>query len=204
MKVFDNYNEYGTELTEINIKKCIKYVTHAWNSVTQTTIENCWLKADILPKDDETENENEINIDDHDDHADTQIYLAHIKELEEVQELIDKLDLETPFDADEFVQCDRTEITTEMISDEEILKAVLPNNQEKEIEEIPLPSITHNEAIESYDKIILYLKQQKDNFNMKKKELKFVKKLKKEALKQHFISARQVNLDSLINNGWVV
>src|SRR5438046_2208198 len=108
------------------------------DSITQTTIENCWLKADILPKDDETEDENEINIDDHDDRADTQIYLAHIKELEEVQELIDKLDLETPFDADEFVQCDRTEITTEMISDEEILKAVLPSAQKvfKKIPEI--------------------------------------------------------------------
>jgi len=141
------------------------------------------LKADILPKDDETEDENEININDHDDRADTQIYLAHIKELEEVQKLIDKLNLENPFDADEFILCDRTEITTEMISDEEILKAVLPNNQEKETEEIPLPSISHNEAIESYDKIILYLEQQEDNFNMKKEELKFVKKLKKEALK---------------------
>ena len=31
---------------------------------------------------------------------------------------------------------------------------------------------------------------------MKKEELKSVKKLKKEALKQQFISARQTNLDS--------
>ncbi|PKY55805.1 hypothetical protein RhiirA4_475539 [Rhizophagus irregularis] len=56
---------------------------------------------------------------------------------------------------------------------------VIPNNQEKEIEESldPLPLIsTHSEAIEYYDK------------------------LKKEALKQHFISARQINLDSFINS----
>ncbi len=35
---------------------------------------------------------------------------------------------------------------------------------------------------------------------MKKEELKFVKKLKKEALKQCFIFARQVNLNSFINS----
>ncbi|PKY14153.1 hypothetical protein RhiirB3_426095 [Rhizophagus irregularis] len=42
-----------------------------------------------------------------------------------------------------------------MISNEEILKVVLPNNHEQEVEELnsdPLPSITHSEAIEHYDK----------------------------------------------------
>jgi len=63
----------------------------------------------------------------------------------------------------------------------------------------PLPPVTHSEAIESYDKVILYLEQQEDSFDMKKEELKFVKKLKKEALKQRFISAKQINIDSFIN-----
>jgi hypothetical protein len=126
----------------------------------------------------------------------------HTKELEEVQDLIDKLNLENPLNADEFIQYDNFGLTAEMISDEEILKAILPNNQEKEVEELdtdPLPSITHNQAIEHYDKIILYLEQQEDDYNKKKEELKFVKNLKKEALKQNFISARQTNLDSFIN-----
>ncbi len=35
---------------------------------------------------------------------------------------------------------------------------------------------------------------------LKKKELKFIKKLKKEALKQYFIFTRQVNLNSFINS----
>ena len=89
-----------------------------------------------------------------------------------------------------------------MISNEEILKVVLPNNHEKEIEEPdsnPLPSITHDKAIEHYDKVILYLEQQEDKFDMKREELRFIKKLKKEALKQRFISARQTNLDNFIN-----
>ena len=138
-----------------------------------------------------------------DSEAEEQIYLTHMKELDEIQELIDKLDLENPFTAKEYVQYDDSDIVTDMISNEEILKVVLPNNdnQEKEIEEEldPLPLITHSEAIKFYDNVILYLEQQERTFNIKKEELKFVKKLKKEALKQQFISARQTNLDSFIN-----
>ena len=89
-----------------------------------------------------------------------------------------------------------------MVSDEEILKAVLPNDQEKEeeIEEIPLPTITHTEAVESYDKVLLYLQQKEENFDSKKNDIKIIKKLKKEALKDQFISARQVNLNDFVNS----
>jgi hypothetical protein len=44
--------------------------------------------------------------------------------LEEVQVLINKLDFKDPFIAEEFVLYDDFEVTTEMISVEEILKAV--------------------------------------------------------------------------------
>ncbi|PKC65533.1 hypothetical protein RhiirA1_460916 [Rhizophagus irregularis] len=43
----------------------------------------------------------------------------------DLQDLIDKLDLENPLAADEFVQYDNSELTAEMIPVEEILKAVL-------------------------------------------------------------------------------
>lgn len=119
--------------------------------------------------------------------------------MEEVQVLIDQFDFDNPFTAEEFVEYDESEITAEMISDEEILKAVLPNDQEKEEdEEVPLPSISYNEAIESYDKIILYLEQQENDFDVKKEDLKYIKKLRKDALKLRFISARQINLDKFI------
>jgi hypothetical protein len=122
--------------------------------------------------------------------------------MEEVQVLIDKFDFDDPFTAEEFVEYDQSEITTEMMSNEEILEAVLPpNDQEKEMgeEEEPLPTITYNEAIEAYDKVILYLEQQENDFDAKKEDLKYIKKLRKEAQKRHFISARQVNLDKFIN-----
>ena len=153
VKKFDNYNEYGVEPTEINIKKYIKYTARAWENVTQTTINNCWLKADILPKNED--GETDVNFE-----AEQQIYLTHMKELDEIQELIDKLDLENPFTAEEYIQYDDFEVTTDMISDKEIIKAVLFNNdnQEKKVEELdPVPIITHSEVVESYDKIILYL-----------------------------------------------
>jgi len=192
VKTFDNFNEYGTEPVEINIKKCIKYVARAWDSVTDITINNCWKKANIMPTYNEEDNdENEILME-----------LARIKELEEVQVLIDQLNPENPFTAEEFVDYDNSEGTTEMVSDEEILKAVLPNDQEKEeeIEEIPLPTITHTEAVESYDKVLLYLQQKEENFDSKKNDIKIIKKLKKEALKDRFISARQVNLNDFVNS----
>ncbi|CAB5183798.1 unnamed protein product [Rhizophagus irregularis] len=118
------------------------------------------------------------------------VYNAHTKELDEIQELIDKLNIENPFITEEYIQYDDSEVITDMIFNEEILKVVFSNNnnhQEKGTEDSdPLPSITHNEAINYYDKVILYLKQQENIFSSKNKELKYVKKLKKEALKQHF------------------
>ena len=70
------------------ILKCIKYAARAWNNVTNTTIENCWVKADILP------NYNDEGMNDREDCkncADIQLEFKRLKELEEVQVLIDKL-----------------------------------------------------------------------------------------------------------------
>ena len=53
MKAFDKYHDYGIESVKMSIKKCIKYVACAWDNVTNVTIENCWIKANILPNDDE-------------------------------------------------------------------------------------------------------------------------------------------------------
>src|SRR5687768_1670136 len=65
-----------------------------------------WLKADILPTYSEgSDDENEIIMGDREnreDNADILIELARLKELEEVQVLIDKLDIENPFTAEEF------------------------------------------------------------------------------------------------------
>ena len=79
--------------------------------------------------------------------------------MEEVQVLIDKLDFDNPFSTEEFVKYDKSEITDEMISDEEILKAVLPDQEDKREEDSLSLIITSREVIEAYNKVILYLKQ---------------------------------------------
>ncbi|EXX59428.1 hypothetical protein RIR_jg37417.t1 [Rhizophagus irregularis DAOM 181602=DAOM 197198] len=77
---------------------------------------------------------------------------------------------------------------------------IQPNNPEKEeIEEEPLPTITHNEVIECYDKVILYLQCQENNYGSNDKEIKFIKKFKKEALREYFCSTKQINLDNFVN-----
>jgi hypothetical protein len=203
VKALDKYNEYGIEPVEIDIKKCIKYVAHAWNNVTESTIKNCWRKTGILPKTNDN-TADEINLDDTTVEMNMdEIIVDNTNELNEVQALIDKLNLGNSLNADEFIDYDNTVITTEIRTNDEILAAVLPNN-ENEIEDDsnPLPIITHNEAIESYDKIILYLEQQEENFDTKKDEIKYVKKLKKEAIRYHFFSMRQSNLDSFIEDDY--
>ncbi len=148
------------------------------------------------PSDDDESVERE----DRENNADILLELERLRELEEVQVLINKLDFEDPFTAEEFVLYDDSEKTTEMISDEEILKAIQPNNQEKEeIEEEPLPTITHNEVIECYDKVILYLQRQEKNFGSNDEDIKVIRKLKKEALRERFSSTKQINLNNFVN-----
>ena len=200
VKAFDNFTEHGTELDEIDVKKCIKYVARAWDNITNATIKNCWLKAGIMPEYGEPSDDESVDREDQENQADIQLELERLRELEEVQVLIDKLNFEEPFTAKEFVLYDESEITTDMVSDEEILKAVQLNNQEKEeVEEEPLPTITHNEVIECYDKVILYLQHQEKNYHSNNEDIKFIKKLKKEALKERFYSTRQINLDNFVN-----
>jgi hypothetical protein len=201
VKVFDNFNEYGTTPDEIDVKKCIKYVVRAWDNVTNVTIKNCWIKAGIMPEHGEPGDDESVDHrENQENHADIQLELERLRELEEVQVLIDKLNFDEPFTAKEFVLYDESETTTEMISDEEILKAVQPNNKEKEeVEEEPLPTITHNEVIECYDKVLLYLQHQEKNYHSNNEDIKFIKKLKKEALKERFNSTRQINLDTFVN-----
>ena len=95
---------------------------HAWNNVTSTTIKNCWQKADILPTYGEgSDDENDFVEEDHENHEDNVdilLELERLKEMEEVQVLIDKFYFDNPFTAEEFVEYDKSEITTKMMSNE--------------------------------------------------------------------------------------
>jgi hypothetical protein len=47
----------------------------------------------------------------------------------------------------------------EIISNKEIIKAIYPETDDVKTMDILLPKITHDEVIESYDKVIVYLEQ---------------------------------------------
>ena len=143
--------------------------------------------------------EDKIDVEDRKNH-DILLELERLKEVEEVQVLINKFDFDEVFTAKEFIEYDESEPTNEMISDEKILNGILLNEKEKDEDEDEnsLPIISHNEAIKSYDKVILYLEQCEEDYNIKNDELKFIKRLRKESLKQQFITARQTNLDDFI------
>jgi hypothetical protein len=129
-----------------------------------------------------------------------QFELDRLREVEEVQVLINKLDFKDPFTAKEFIDYDdESELPNEMISDEEIIRGILPNETEKEENENPLPIVSHNDAIESYDKIISYLEQHEEDFSTGSDEIKLIKRLRKEALKKQFIVAQQTNLDDFVS-----
>jgi len=109
-----------------------------------------------LPNNDD-ENYANTKLENH--NANIELEIQRLKELEEVQVLIDKLSFEDPLNADKFIQYNKSEIAYEMISNKKIIKAIHSNNQEnqeKEIE-ISLPQITYDKVIESYNKVILYL-----------------------------------------------
>ncbi|RIA98407.1 hypothetical protein C1645_812827 [Glomus cerebriforme] len=109
----------------------------------------------ILPKNKDDEIDMDFNVE-------KEVYNAHAKELDVIQELIDKLNIKNPFTAEEYIQYNNFEITTNIISNKDILKVVFPNNdnnQKKKVEDLDLLlPITHNEVINYYDKIIFYLK----------------------------------------------
>jgi hypothetical protein len=61
IKAFDNNQETGQPISDITIKKAIKYVAKAWDLVQPETIVNCWKKTDILPPN--TDDDESLDID---------------------------------------------------------------------------------------------------------------------------------------------
>ena len=72
-----------------------------WDNIISKIIENCWVKTDILPKEDE--NKNEIDMNDSNNYADIQIHITHIKKLYEVQVLINQFNFKNPYSTNKFV-----------------------------------------------------------------------------------------------------
>ncbi|GBC39777.2 tigger transposable element-derived protein 6-like [Rhizophagus irregularis DAOM 181602=DAOM 197198] len=114
----------NTTLTNIVIKYFPLNITSHLQFCDQEIINSFKVRTGIIPEYDKPSNDKNVNCEAYENNIDIQLELKCLKELKEVQVLINKLDFKDSFTAEEFVLYDDFEVTTEMISDDEILKAV--------------------------------------------------------------------------------
>ncbi|RIA94633.1 hypothetical protein C1645_817679 [Glomus cerebriforme] len=81
-----------TEPNEIDVKKCIKYVACTWDNVTNTTIKNCWLKADIMPEYGEPSDIKSIDCKNYKNNANILLELKHCYNLNDSNDINDLSD----------------------------------------------------------------------------------------------------------------
>ncbi|CAG8740211.1 11176_t:CDS:2, partial [Racocetra persica] len=116
----------------------------------------------------------------------------------EIQYLIERLPLDQPMSADEYVIADNNLITTEMPNDEEIIEAV-KNREciEPEEDEVTSKPISFMQALEFINGILLFLEQQPDGaFQVNESLIRNLGRLKKDINLKHTASSRQVTFDT--------
>ena len=172
-------------MSEITIKKAIKYAAKAWDLVQPETIINGWRKTGILPP----------NIDD--DFFDF-IEEEEEDEINQIQDLIDRLVpnvYENPVSAKEYLQYEKDETNHQMMTDKEIIE-MMKEPEEPNIEESEIPIISNYEALAALNQIITYTEQKSDKINFSKDQIRTIRKLRKVVEREEFHSKQQVTLDS--------
>ena len=178
----------GEQPEKITIKDAIKFTAKAWKRVTSQTIINCWKKTGILPDVDNNSNEAENTT------------LLNVEEVNDLQNLIDKLAPTNPISASEYITIDDTEKDHEIdIDEQEIVLMITPNeqNQEEVIEEFPL--VSNKEALLAIEKLNKYIDQQSEKLQLSDNEIKPLKSLKRKIKRIEFDSNQQSTLDTFFN-----
>ena len=154
-KKIKNYDlaQTGTDPKPIDIKKAIDYVARAWNSVTPTTIFNCWKKTGIIPLSNEElsneEIENSINI----------IENISNDQNNEIRTLINELPFSSPLAAEEYISIDDGVEDNEIITEEEIIASFIPAAEEETGESGASTSISINDAAAAFETVYDFLQQ---------------------------------------------
>lgn len=154
-KKIKNYDlaQTGTDPKPIDIKKAIDYVARAWNSVTPTTIFNCWKKTGIIPLSNEElsneEIENSINI----------IENISNDQNNEIRTLINELPFSSPLAAEEYISIDDGVEDNEIITEEEIIASFIPAAVEETGESGTSTSISINDAAAAFETVYDFLQQ---------------------------------------------
>ena len=175
----------------MNIKEAIDYIADAWNNVTQTTIENCWIKTGILASDnindiDNVNNNNDINLD-----------------LNELESLLSELPEDSDGLLEYFQMLDKEIPTEEILNDEQIINFIQRDENEKDDDDDDddddvIPLISAKKAVDLLETYINYFEQQNDDdfdFN----DLRIFKKYLRVTKFKAFNSKNQTILDTFLN-----
>lgn len=190
MEAYDLTQENGSNITPINILDAITFVSEAWKTVKSSTIKNCWRKTGILP-----------NLEERDSDQDQDFIIEdEMNEITlELQGIIDELMLQDPITAEEFIHID-DEVQIELLTDEEIVAAVISNpendNLPEENEESEMNVITNKEALNSLEQVIRYFKNLPNDITINYTELRVLNALRSKINKQIQDNAKQSTLDS--------
>ena len=154
-KKISDYEEErnGQEYEKISIKHAIKFTAKAWKKVTSQTIVNCWKKTGILP--DYDINSNEI------ENMSSTLNSLNVRELNDLQNLIDELALSNPISASEYIEIDDSHVSDELNLND-IVTIINPPKENESQEEIikELPPVTNKEALSAIKTLEIYIDQQ--------------------------------------------
>jgi len=184
----------GEQPEKITIKDAIKFTAEAWERVTSQTIINCWKKTGILPDVDNNSNETE--------NTTSILNSLNVEEVNDLQNLIDKLAPTNPISASEFITIDDTEKDHEIdIDEQEIILMITQNEQNQEEEEVieEFPLVSNKEALLAIEKLNKYIDQQSEKLQLSNNEIKPLKSLKRKIKKIEFDSNQQSTLDTFFN-----
>ncbi|CAB5116282.1 unnamed protein product [Rhizophagus irregularis] len=142
----------------------------------------------ILPLDD-TDSQDEIEENEREEN-----------ERKEIQDLIDKLEYIHPLTAEEYIKLDQeNEITGETLTEEQIVAILKENNSISDDEsDREITSVSSSEVLAAFDKIFIYLEQNKSQDIIDKGAFKAMKKARREVYRNNFFSKKQMSLDLFV------
>jgi hypothetical protein len=185
IQAYEFYEEGDPIPPVIDILDSINLIAKAWEKVTKKTIIDSWVKAGILPNNDNFDiSDNEFDDDDH----------VEEDNIEELQLLINKLPITDPLDMEEYINIDDKLIVEEELSLEEIVNIVKGQAEENEGDEVEEDeTITSSDALDSIEKLIKYVQQ--NNLGINNLDMQSLLNLKKKITTDNRKKQRQSRLD---------
>jgi len=148
-----------------------------WNNVTDDVIYRCWQRTGIIPEEYRTEG-----------------MLIETEENNEtaVQFLLNRMDI-MDLTARDYIDVDSTLEATQLINDDEIIKAIQETTENEEAEEDNCPLVSDKIALESIHNLLNYI-QQSNSLSVNSAVLSGMKDLQRQIRKKQVDSLKQASL----------